>query len=396
VPESYDGLKEMLYKAYPAEKRSLTRFFREVDKLVTGLRPLMTRSSLWAKIVAGTRMIILYEKYKNMTMSQFTGKYFERDSKLYRYWTNMAYPEMAAWIIGGAIVSFVEDYWTVKGGMQSWASALADNFKKLGGEIRLNTYIDKIITTGGKATGLASGKELFAADEVISASDYKQTFLKLLDDQSLLPAELKNRIERSMVSESFVTVYLGLKISNDELRKIIRVPHTMLFDEKPGLDITDDEDEHYFEKISIGLYSPSLLDWKLAPDGRSTLMIAALAPPDWMDNWGGGDKARYLVLKELAKKALIDKAEKIIPGLKRMIEYEDAATPLTFERYTHNTNGATSAWSWNPEKKFYQNTMGTHIDTPVANLYICSCWANQIGGVPGAIMAAVKCAKRIG
>ncbi len=396
IPESYEQLKEMHFKAYPAEKEALERFFSTVDKLVTGIRPLMLRSSVWAKITAGTQFLFLYNQYKNMTMSQFVGKYFSKDTKLYRYWMNMAYPEMAAWMIGGAIVSFIEDYWTVKGGMQSWADVLADNFKKLGGELKLNIYIDKIITANRQATGVASGKELFAADKVISASDYKQTFLKLLDDQSLLPARLKCKIERACVSESFVMVYLGLNIANDELRKIIKVPHLTFFDEKPGMDITDDEDEHYFDKISIGLFSPSLLDWKLAPDGKSTLMIAALAPPEWMDNWGCGDKQEYRVLKELAKKALISKAEKIIPGLKEMIEYEDAATPLTYERFTHNTSGATSAWSWNPEKRFYQNTLGNYIDTPVANLYIGSCWASQMGGIPGAIMAAIKCAKKIG
>lgn len=396
VPETYYELKEMLYQAYPAEQERLDRFFTEVDKLVTATRPFMTKSSVWAKITAGLQMPLLYKKYMNMPMSQFVEKYFEKDSKLYRHWVGMVYPEMSALMIGGAIISFIEDYWTVKGGMQSWADVLTDNFKKLGGEIKLNTYIDKIITADGRATGVASGQEVFAADQVISAGDYKQTMLKLLDNQSLLPAELSRRIERSAVSESFVMVYLGLKISNEKLLEIIQVPHISFFDEKPGLDITDDDDEHFFEKNSIGLYSPSILDWKLSPDDRSTLMIAALAPPDWMDNWGGGDKQKYRELKELAKKAMISKAEKIIPGLRGMIEYEDAATPLTYERYTHNTSGATSAWSWNPEKKFYANLMQTQIETPVRNLYIGSCWASEMGGVPGAIGAAVKCVKKIG
>ncbi|WP_041700816.1 hypothetical protein [Clostridium kluyveri] len=35
------------------------------------------------------------------------------------------------------------------------------------------------------------------------------------------------------------------------------------------------------------------------------------------------------------------------------------------------------------------------IKTPVKNLYIGSCWAMQIGGVPGALVAAYQCAKKI-
>jgi phytoene dehydrogenase-like protein len=36
-----------------------------------------------------------------------------------------------------------------------------------------------------------------------------------------------------------------------------------------------------------------------------------------------------------------------------------------------------------------------NIETPVKNLYIGSCWAMQIGGVPGALAAAYQCAKKI-
>jgi phytoene dehydrogenase-like protein len=72
------------------------------------------------------------------------------------------------------------------------------------------------------------------------------------------------------------------------------------------------------------------------------------------------------------------------------------ATPRTYERYTKNTDGATSAWSWNMKKKFYKKVMGANVDTPVKNLYIGSCWAIQIGGLPGAINAAYACVKKIG
>ena len=143
------------------------------------------------------------------------------------------------------------------------------------------------------------------------------------------------------------------------------------------------------------LYSPSMTTPDLAPDGKSSLMIHAFAPPGWMDNWGDGNKEAYKRLKEKARKALIRRAEAVIPELSAVVESEDAATPLTYERYTHNTDGASSAWSWNPNKKFFSNMMGMKVDTPVRNLYIGSCWANQIGGVPGALMAAYLCAKKI-
>jgi phytoene dehydrogenase-like protein len=114
-----------------------------------------------------------------------------------------------------------------------------------------------------------------------------------------------------------------------------------------------------------------------------------------MNDWGGGDRGVYRKLKEQAKNAVVSSASSLIPELRKHIEFEDAATPLTYERYTHNTEGATSAWSWNPEKRFYKRMNGTHIITPVRNLLIGSCWASQFGGVPGAVGAAVRCVKQI-
>jgi phytoene dehydrogenase-like protein len=175
----------------------------------------------------------------------------------------------------------------------------------------------------------------------------------------------------------------------------MEIPHVFPLAIKPGYDIYNSEDSEFFDKTSVSLYSPSMVNPKHTPEGKSSLMLQTIVPYHWMNNWGGGDKEVYRQLKEKASNAMIDSASKIIPGLKESIEYKDAATPLTYERYTHNTDGASSAWSWNPKKKFYENIMSVNIKTPVKNLYIGSCWAMQIGGVPGAIAAAYQCVKKV-
>ena len=76
-----------------------------------------------------------------------------------------------------------------------------------------------------------------------------------------------------------------------------------------------------------------------------------------------------------------------------MIEFQDAATPLTFERYTQNSDGATCAWNWNPHEKFYNNFWSINVKTPIKNLLIGSSWSNQLGGTSSAVKAALKCTK---
>jgi phytoene dehydrogenase-like protein len=211
-----------------------------------------------------------------------------------------------------------------------------------------------------------------------------------------VPDKLLHRIRDNQVSEGIFTVYLGLSLPGERLAEYMKIPHVGILDERGEADIDETDDASFFEKAECTLYSPSLVNPAHAPEGTSSLMLQTWVPKGWMKNWGDGDRKAYQRLKEGAKASMIGKASSLIPDLQRYIEFEDAATPLTYERYTHNTNGATSAWSWNPKNRFHKRMYGTFVDTPVKNLLIGSCWASQIGGVPGALEAALQCAKRIG
>jgi phytoene dehydrogenase-like protein len=406
TPESYDDYKKMIYASFPEDKEKLDTVFSDLDKALSLFGTLdkpmppfycgLDRiKSMLPYILSIPKLLKLSKQYGDMTSSEFAAKYFEKDSKLFRLFKGLSYPDMPAIAVGLNLLGVFEDMWTVKGGMQSWADVLAENFRELGGDLKLNSYVDKIITKKGAAVGVLCNNTIHDADCVISAGDYKKTFLELLDDKSLIPPTLQDNISRAAVSEGFFTVYLGLNISNKELGRYMGIPHVFASDEEPGFDIYDSEEVEFFSKTSVSLYSPSMINPKLAPEGKSSLMLQAMVPYRWMNNWGGGDKVEYRQLKEKAMDSMITTTSKVIPGLKEYIEYKDAATPLTYERFTHNTDGATSAWSWNPRKKFYNSPMDVKIGTPVKNLYIGSCWAMQIGGIPGALAAAYLCANKV-
>jgi phytoene dehydrogenase-like protein len=397
VPETFDDFKNIFFSAYPDEKERLDKYFKEVDKMVRAFMPFMAeKKRLFDTISSGFNIFQIYRKYGNLRIGDFTDRFFPKDTVLNRFFRNIGYPDMAAWILGGAIVTLFDDYWTVKNGMQSWADALAEQFRNYGGELKLKTQVDKILTKDGKAIAVSSDNKTYEADYVISACDYKKTFLQLLDAPASIPPDWLEKIQNTAVSEGIFTVYLGLNLPYDQLESYLKIPHIFYFDDQPGLDIHDSSDENYFDKCSITLYSPSLMNPALAPAGKSSLMLQAVVPYRWMNNWGDGDRQQYRQLKEQAKNAVLNKASVIIPGLKDMIEFDDAATPLTYERYTQNSDGATSAWSWNPKNKFHKKFTSIYVETPIQNLLIGSCWANQIGGVPGAVGAAYQCVKKIG
>ncbi len=406
IPDKYEDFRQMLYDTFQSESDKLDKYFAEVDKMYEAAA--MNDSKAFPFLYSGMEMIYsiiffilvrrksmkIIKSLGDMTISEFNDQFFEKDSKIYKFLNGLMYPDMAAWMTGSVLGMF-DDYWTVSKGMQSWADVLAENFKELGGQLKLNSYVDKIITENGTAVGVVSGDVTYSADYIISASDYKKTFLKLLDNKSLIPSEMQKKIADAPVSEPVFTVYLGLNIPNEELKKYMKIHHVAYCDLNLDVDIHNPSEKEYFDKCSVLLYSLSMLNPELAPKGKSSLMLMTMCPAGWMNNWGAGNKEKYKELKDNATKALIKKASEVVPNLDKYIEIQDSATPLTYERYTHNSGGASSAWSWNPKKKYFPKIMSINVDTPVKNLYIGSCWANQIGGVPGALMAAYICSKKI-
>ncbi len=400
--ESYAGFRDAMFAAYPEDRAALAGYFRELDRMYDAMRVLMVGTgkafpgSALATAGAAAGMARVWMKYRNVNIDDFTSRHFPPSSGLNRLFSGFGYPGMAAFLVGGALATIFDDYWTVQDGMQRWADVLAEALAGHGGRLVLKTKVERIRTRGGRAVGVTANGEDHDADWVIAAGDYKKALLELLDDPSLVPPELAHKTRGAAVSDGIFTVYLGLSVSNDRLRELMKLPHVFALFDEPGAERRDPADEGFYEKCGFTLYSPSLHDPTLAPDGKSCLMLQAVAPLHWMDDWGGEDRARYRALKDRVKDTLIRRAETVIPGLAGMIELSDAATPRTYERYTHNTDGATSAWSWRPENRFHPSTMRTFIDTPVKNLLVGSCWATQIGGIPGALNAALACAKRIG
>jgi phytoene dehydrogenase-like protein len=407
--DSMPGLKEALGTAFPDDRAGLDAYFGEIEPLMAAMHPLIKQpipaqfrglgllKALLPFAVAGPRFILRRRRVKGMTVDELAARHFRPGTPVFRFFTSLGYPKMEVSTQAGMFLVMIEDYWHVKDGMQRWADLLADRFRERGGDLRLGSPVDRILTSGGAAVGVVSQGETFPADAVVSGCDYKKTFLTLLDDPSTVPPATLEKIRGAAVSEGVFTVYLGIRMNADELQARMKTHSVSYLPLDRDVDPEDAKAADHFEKDGFSLYSPSLVNPELAPEGRSSLMIQCGSPAHWQDDWRRSDPQAYRALKTQVKDRLIARAELLIPGLRAAIEFEDAATPLTYERYTGNTDGATSGWSWNPKKPFYKGgVLATTVETPVRNLWIGSCWAGQIGGVPNAVGAAYLATRKIG
>lgn len=409
VMESMPALKEALYAAFPAERAGIDAYLAEVEPLIAAMRPLALRplpmqfqglrqlAALLPYAVVGPRYALSRRKVKGMTVDDLAAKHFQPGTPLFRFFTSLGYPKMEVSTQAGMFLVIAEDYWHVKDGMQRWADLLAGRFRDRGGDLRLASPVERILTKDGAAVGIQSKGERFDADAVVSGCDYKKTFLNLLDDPSIVPEAHLRKIREAAVSEGIFTVYLGLRMSGAELRSKMKSHSVAFMPLDRDVDPEDAKAADHFDKDGFSLYSPSLVNPDLAPEGRSSLMIQSVCPAHWQDDWRHDDPEAYRELKERVRDRLVARAEAVVPGLAAAVEFADAATPLTYERYTGNTDGATSGWSWNPKKPFYKGgAFAASVTTPVRNLWIGSSWAGQIGGIPNAIVAAYLATKKIG
>jgi phytoene dehydrogenase-like protein len=409
VIDSMPALKDALYAAFPEDRTGIDSYFRTIDPLIGAMRPFVKQAlpsqfsglrrlrALLPFIVGGPRFALSRRRIKGMTVDELAARHFRPGTPVCRFFTGLGYPKMEVATQAGMFLVVTEDYWHAKDGMQHWADLLADRFRERGGDLRLSAPVERILTKDGAAVGVVSKGERFEADAVVSGCDYKKTFLRLLDDPAVVPQATLAKIREAALSEGIFTVYLGLRMSGAELLSKMKTTSVGYRPLDRDVDPEDAKAADHFEKDGFTLYSPSLVNPALAPEGRSSLMIQSICPAHWQDDWHHGDPASYRALKTQVRDRLVARAETVVPGLGAAVEFVDAATPLTYERYTGNTDGATSGWSWNPKKPFYKGGMiATSVTTPVRNLWIGSSWAGQIGGIPNAIGAAYLTANKIG
>jgi prolycopene isomerase len=143
-------------------------------------------------------------------------------------------------------------------------------------------------------------------------------------------------------------------------------------------------------KERFAIRMDSIKNPMLAPRGKHTIAVAAFAPYGLFTD-GGNTSPHYTEIKEEITQKMIGVAEKVIPGLSRHILVRDAATPLTYERLTLNTHGASMGWYLSAKELSRIRSQ----KTPIANLYQAGHWTFPGGGIPMVIISGINAAKLV-
>ncbi len=211
-----------------------------------------------------------------------------------------------------------------KGGVGQIAQKLVEGLEKAGSRIQYKARVTDIIRERGQAIGvkLASGQE-YRAQRIVSNATRWDTFEKLMPKSEMPMAEQKWQ-KRYQKSPSFFSLHLGVKA--EVLPPGTECHHILL------------EDWSKLESALGTLFVsiPTLLDADLAPPGHH---IIHAFTPDWMEHWQELSPSNYKAKKETVAQQIIDRLEKIFPGLAAGIDYQEAGTPRTHRRFLGRDDG---------------------------------------------------------
>lgn len=288
-----------------------------------------------------------------------------------------------------AMIHFVEKTWGIhyaKGGTGALVTALVKKFEEMGGQLRVNAPVQRILVENGVAKGveLASGEKI-VADVVVSNADYATTYLKLVD-------KAHRRINRDALvkfrkqSMSLMVIYFGYESRDNDpdLRH-----HNIILG--PRYEALLDE---IFEKKEMSpdfsqyLHIPTLTDPAMAPAGHHAAYTLIPVPNnasgiDW-DIEGPKLSARVLTFLE---------ERGYIPDLAARLKHMSFITPDYFSEtlgsYLGNGFGVEPVLTQTAFFRPHNKSEDVH------NLYLVGQGTQPGGGTPSVMMSAKMTAREI-
>jgi phytoene dehydrogenase-like protein len=276
-----------------------------------------------------------------------------------------------------------------KGGNGGFTQVLARAASSYGAEIRLDSPVTNVLTTEGRATGVAleDGTEL-TAPVVVSSLDPRRTFLELVEPREL-PGDLVDAIERFRFQGTSAKVNFAL----DGLPTYPALPDTTdHFGGFVNIGPTIEYLERAYDDAKYGWYSSrpyvdgaiqSVVDPDMAPPGKHVMSCFVQYAPYHLR--GGGD---WDAERERFGDTVQAVLESHFPGFGELVLHREVVTPLDIERVTGLSEGNIFAGEFlAPQMYFFRPAPGwSRYRTPIEGYYQCGSGTHPGGcliGSPG-------------
>jgi phytoene dehydrogenase-like protein len=383
LPSGREPFEAKLCETFPHEAKGIRRFLRRVFDLRDDFIKIAKQRGAGNPATMPFRLPHFF-RYLPTTW----GHVLDRDVKdpraravLSQYWGYVGMPPsrisflyfattLAAYVKRGAAFP--------KGRSQALSSGFLSTFEGLGGEARMSCGVERITTANGRVTGvITEGGEEIAADWIVSNADPITTCREMISSDKV-PSDFFRRLQSSEVAASTVNVYMG-----------VARPHEELGLTEHEIFVNDDYafDSHYEMMRAIGappaiaVTCYNVVYPSISPPGTSVVVLTALA---YGEPWYAVPPAEYVETKNRVADAMIEKAERIAPGLREYAEVVEVSTPVTNMRYAGTMGGSIYGFNQPPRDNLVWR-MGHR--GPLDGLYFVGAWTQPGGGFEPAVMS---------
>jgi len=323
------------------------------------------------------------------------------DPALRGWLTGIGYHKMPFLFFGGFWNLWIKDYWHPVGGMQNLINVLVENFQAYQGEIRTLTSVSSIESKHGRVTGVRTNNDEFIpADHVVYAADLK-SLLGGMVDADIFSSRKTRRFANAELTQSLVSAYLGLDLPAESVYEQLKTQHTFWFPDYsvrfPAADSRRDYHGNTWLMASfLGQENPGF-----APPGKSGLVLQTFSNIAWHNYWDNGGLLRpraeaYRKLKAEIGLEMAKNAKALLPGLTKHVSFLELGTPLSSERFSKNSLGASGGYSYNNhESPLFSSWMLNAMDTKLPNLTLAGHYVLWPGGVISAALSGRFAANKV-
>jgi phytoene dehydrogenase-like protein len=413
--DNHDALRREIARHSARDAEAYDRFARDMLRQCRFIKPLLMRTppdptsfrprDIMELLYLGQRFhrmgeTRMYETLRFWTMScaDLLDEYFESDivkahlagSSIIGTALGPRSPGTAYVLLHhymGDIDDAVGAWGFARGGMGAVTRALAASLQASGGEIRVDAGAERVLTSGGRAVGVAltDGSEV-QAGLVISSLDVKRTFLGLVDKADL-PAAFHRQVENFKIRGSSGKLNIAL----DGLPSFPAIPAGAPCI-RGDLHITDTIAmmERAYDDWKAGIWSqapyvdmliPSQIDPTMAPDGKHYMSVfVQYCPYELASGAWDGDKRQAFgetVMQAIARHS---------PDFRKLILHAEIRTPWDIENEVGLTEGNIFQGELTMDQLLFNRPVPGYAQyrSPIRGLYMCGSSTHPGGGVMGA------------
>lgn len=251
--------------------------------------------------------------------------------------------------------------------------AIMEAVQKMGGTVRLNCGVKRIVLENGKAVGVIDefGEE-YRAKKIISNISPLATYGNLLLPEEI-PDAAREYLKPYTVGISAITCFIGLDCTPEEIG--FTTSFTLNYE---SLDANEDFKDAYKllpgnDPLVATCYTVD--DPSVSPVGTSVITAGTLK---YGEPWEKLPPEQYYEMKYEAGRRIVARLEKMYPGFTEHIEEMEIATPLTHMRYLGHPGGAIYGY----EQDLMQSVFFFPTESKIENLEFASGWVNACGFGP--------------